>query len=264
MKFITQLNRSFGRGGGFTCAFIDSELTRFIQFLKRRDRGVISIAKGTVLIGQQPSSSVWVFNENTQITRDGTLNNTTESYVWTPACLTAMCDKVTLAEIVPEISTTMTTDHLPHLVDLLESACKHNFLSALLMLGGAIMSFHYEQVAGMYGGCPIVTAIGPTETGKSTSIRAALSLFGMTKDSKGFYVEGSYAYFLERSALSCLPYGIDEVCTTNKQFDFVKFVVDLYGGAKTANLRRGSLMPHSIPLIATNFKVKDDPRYIIK
>ena len=126
------------------------------------------------------------------------------------------------------------------------------------------MSFHYEQVAGMYGGCPIVTAIGPTETGKSTSIRAALSLFGMTKDSKGFYVEGSYAYFLERSALSCLPYGIDEVCTTNKQFDFVKFVVDLYGGAKMANLRRGSLMPHSIPLIATNFKIKDDPRYIIK
>ena len=106
----------------------------------------------------------------------------------------------------------------------------------------------------MFGGFPIVLALGATETGKSTAIKAGLSLFGMAKD--GFYVEGSNGYFMERSALSCLPYGIDEACTNSKQFDLI---VDLHGGAKTANLRRGAFLPLCTPLIASNDVIKDDP-----
>ena len=40
------------------------------------------------------------------------------------------------------------------------------------------------------------------ETGKSTSIKAGLSLFGMTKD--GFYVEGSIFYGEECSVVSAI------------------------------------------------------------
>ena len=122
------------------------------------------------------------------------------------------------------------------------------------------MSSHYTQVVKTYGGFPIVLAVGPTETGKSTAIKAGLSLVGMAKD--GFYVEGSTAYFMERSALSCLPYGIDEACSDNKQFDLMKLVVDLHGGAKTANLRRGAFLPLTAPLVATNYAVKNDPRLL--
>lgn len=65
---------------------------------------------------------------------------------------------------------------------------------------------------------------------------------------------------MERSALSCLPYGIDEACSNSKQLDLVKLIVDLHGGAKTANLRRGAFLPKSVPIIATNDNLKDDPR----
>ena len=45
----------------------------------------------------------------------------------------------------------------------------------------------------MYGGFPIVLAEGPTETGKSTAIKAGLSLLGMSKT--GFYMEGTSGFF---------------------------------------------------------------------
>ena len=93
-------------------------------------------------------------------------------------------------------------------------------------------------------------AIGPTETGKSTAVKAGLSIFGMAKDA--FYVEGSNGYFMERSALSCMPYGIDEATANSKQLDKVKLIVDLHGAAKTANLRRGAFLPLSVPVVTTN------------
>lgn len=40
------------------------------------------------------------------------------------------------------------------------------------------MSQHYSKVIEMFSGCPIVVAMGPSETGKSTSIKAALAFSG--------------------------------------------------------------------------------------
>ena len=71
---------------------------------------------------------------------------------------------------------------------------------------------------------------------------------------------------MERSTLSCLPYGIDDpnmgTYAGRKQLDIGELVVDLYNGAKTANLRTGALLPCSAPIVATNTPPKDDPRYI--
>ena len=260
-KFISNLNKTFGSGGGFTCAFSDTELVRFLQFLKA-DSESIPVSKGSTIIGMQPNSSVWVLNETTQISDDGSLIPPDGgSYTWTPTCIAANCDKVCLAELVPTISPELDVQPSEHLVNLLEQNCKHNFISALLVLGGAVMSCHYQTIVQQFGGFPIVLAVGPTETGKSTAIKAALSLFGMTK--AGFYVDGSNAYFMERSALSCLPYGIDEG-TTDKQLDLVKLIIALNGGAKTANLRRGAFRPLSVPIIATNFMLKNDPRCVVR
>ncbi|XP_064393840.1 uncharacterized protein LOC135341260 [Halichondria panicea] len=260
VKFISQLNKSFGSGGGFTCAFSDSELTRFLQFLKREHASDIKISKGTTVIGCQPGSDVWVFGDDIHIKSNGECISATESpYVWSPNCIMAQCDKVSFNELVPKLSIQSSSmEPLKDLLDGLQIATKHNYPRALLVLGGTIMSCHYTHIAAKYGGFPIVLAVGPTETGKSTALKAALSIFGMAKDA--FYVEGSNAYFMERSALSCMPYGIDEATAHSKQLDVVKLIVDLHGAAKTANLRRGAFLPLSVPVIATNDKLKDDPR----
>ena len=57
------------------------------------------------------------------------------------------------------------------------------------MVGGGIMYCHYNIVAEKHGGCPIIIAVGPTETGKSTTILLILSMFGMS--AKSFYIDGS-------------------------------------------------------------------------
>ncbi len=181
------------------------------------------------------------------------------SYLWTPECIALQCKQVSLSELVPEPITHLSTEPLHELVNHLEVNLKHNFLSGLLMVGGGIMYCHYNVVAEKHGGCPIVIAIGPTETGKSTSILLILSMFGLS--AKSFYVDGSNAYFLERSSLSYLPYGVDDVGGDNKQLNLPALVVSLFGGAMSANCRQGALAPHSLPLLATNYGIKDHPRY---
>ena len=108
-------------------------------------------------------------------------------------------------------------------------------------------------------------ACGPTETGKSTSLKVGLSLTGGQKHA--FYSKGTNAYFLERSALSCFPFGIDDpnmsTYSGRKHLDVGELVVDVYNGAKTANLRSGALQPSSVPIISTNSPPKDDPRLVV-
>lgn len=74
------------------------------------------------------------------------------------------------------------------MVTLVETTMKHNALSALLLIGGAIMSCHYRQIVDTFGGFPIVLACGPTETGKSTSLKVGLSLTGGQKQEQLFLV----------------------------------------------------------------------------
>lgn len=58
----------------------------------------------------------------------------------------------------------------------MEIILKHNFIPSVLMLGGAIVGFHYNSFKS--GSCPVMVAKGESQTGKSTTIRIAMSLFG--------------------------------------------------------------------------------------
>ena len=53
---------------------------------------------------------------------------------------------------------------------------QHNFLPSVLMLGGLVVSFHYNSFSS--GTCPIMVAEGEAQVGKSTLISIAMSLIG--------------------------------------------------------------------------------------
>lgn len=55
---------------------------------------------------------------------------------------------------------------------------KHNFISSLFVIAGAMTALHYNAVIRVNPGCPMIIASGPPETGKSTAIKVALSLTG--------------------------------------------------------------------------------------
>ena len=46
------------------------------------------------------------------------------------------------------------------------------------MIGSSVMVFYFSSICKKYGGCNIPVAIEEPETGKSTAIKAALSLSG--------------------------------------------------------------------------------------
>ncbi len=114
-------------------------------------------------------------------------------------------------------------------------------------------------------GCPITVLKGEPETGKSLTLRCALALIGAVLSS--YYVKGTNAYFIERSAKSTLPYAIDDpllkgTSKTSKanSLDLQELIVDIYNGAKSANANKGSRVPISAPYVATNFHVGSDER----
>jgi hypothetical protein len=115
----------------------------------------------------------------------------------------------------------------------------------------------------IYGGCPIPVLHGPPETGKSKAILSSLSLFGCSDS--GYFVKGTNAFFINRSSESTLPYGIDDPNLKGTKTNFLdlnELIVDLYNGAKSANAHKGSQKPRSSPILATNFNLKNDSRYI--
>ena len=77
------------------------------------------------------------------------------------------------------------------------------------------------------------------------------------------YVKGSHAFFLERASISTLPLAIDDptMAKSTSSLDVNDLIVDLCNGCKTANLRKGSLQPHSIPIITSNINLIPHQRY---
>ena len=68
------------------------------------------------------------------------------------------------------------------MIELLENVMGHNFYPSLLVVSGVVLCFHYSSLAGGNCGCPVIVASGQPETGKTKSIKTALSMIGMSFD----------------------------------------------------------------------------------
>ena len=82
------------------------------------------------------------------------------------------------------------------------SSCESHFqIPTLIMIAGAIQSFHFDSVVECFGHCPILVAFGEAETEKSSALQAGLSLFGC--DEIGMCVKASNSILLERACSYC-------------------------------------------------------------
>ena len=82
------------------------------------------------------------------------------------------------SDVLPTIQLPLSTSPIIRLLSLSKIALKHNFISSLLVIAGGVMVLHYKTLTKLYAGCQIVACLGPSETGKTTAIKAALSLTG--------------------------------------------------------------------------------------
>lgn len=75
------------------------------------------------------------------------------------------------------------------------------------------------------------------------------------------YEKFTNAFILEWASVSTLPFGIDDPAEKpSKGSDLCDIVVDLYNCGKTATLRRGAVVPKSMPLVATNYQLRQEER----
>ena len=95
-RFVSQLNRSFGTGGGFTCSLSDQELSCFFQWVKRSQSTNIAIKKAVTVVGLQANLREWVMSENCYLDNDRKqIEKENSDYMWSFECLASKCDKVT-------------------------------------------------------------------------------------------------------------------------------------------------------------------------
>jgi hypothetical protein len=253
-KFIDQLNYSFG-DGGMSCGFeSNNHVAYFVQSLKRN-----TMLKSTVAVtycGLQPSG-IYAMNANCFINAEGQVVSDC-GLAWINREMFLESDRVVSDDIVSTVTLPLSTAPALEFYVSLKRCLNHNFLPGLLVVAGAVMSFHYRAVIKKYQGCSVTVASGASGTGKTTSIKAALSLFGIST----MYSKGTNAGLLERSARSTIPFGIDDPKPTSKsnQLDIGEFCVDVYNGQKTINLRTGCCKPLSTAIVATNFGTSTDER----
>ena len=240
-----------------SCGFeSNNHVAFFIQALKRNTRLQSRVA--VTYSGLQPSG-ICALNPKCFIDEDGMLISDCR-LAWIDRDMLIESDKVVSNDIVADVSLPLCTKPAFDFFVSLKKCLNHNFLPALLIVAGAVMSFHYRVVVTKYQGCAVTVASGDSGTGKTTSIKAALSLLGIHT----LFSKGTNAGLLERSARSTIPFGVDdpnETSSTNK-LDIGELCVDLYNGQKTINLRTGCSKPLSTAILATNFGPKTHQRYV--
>ena len=265
--FITQLSSSFG-SGGLSCSFNDRDLIQYItwkqKYFHKGQDSAEEAKQGVLQLGKQPCGKVWVLSPNCFLDQDGKEDK--GNYIWlknVPAFKNQAGREISLEEFVcevyqPMIATTSTDTGtlFGTLLKNLRSCLQHNFPSAVLLLGGSVMTFHYRKIIEIMTFCPQVMAVGPPSTGKTLSLQASLSLFG-ANNAKNLYNSCTRAYLLQRCSVSTIPFAIDD---PNIAGDIGDIIMSLYNGTLSANLAQGGLHPLSCPLYCANFDFGSNER----
>ena len=104
------------------------------------------------------------------------------TYIWLDRSLLGEIGNVPSNDLpainLPLYSSLVSASPLVRLLSVMKIVQKHNFISSVLVIAGGVMSLHYKTLTQAYAGCPILVSHGPAETGKTTAIKAALSLTG--------------------------------------------------------------------------------------
>ncbi len=119
------------------------------------------------------------------------------------------------------------TGPFSRVVQTMQIILRHNFVPGLLSLGAAVTLLHYSQLIRKRGHCHIPVLFGHSQTGKTTALQLALSLFGCNR--KTFFSKGSKASYLKKCSESTFPVGCDDPISPKH---VGQLVVDLFNGAR--------------------------------
>lgn len=248
VDFMRAVNRS-SREGGFTCSFVDKEITQFIQFKKRQVE--FPRLKAVPYIGRQDmtdcTSPIWVLGPKLFLDNQGHLiDEGSCDLVWIGHLVSAT--KVAADSSQLPVSRPLGVKSLKNLLATLRIIMHHNFYPSVLALGATAMALHYSTIIKHSHHCHIPFLTGPSGTGKTTALRSGLSLIGAQE--KRFFSRGTKEKYSQHCCESSFPIGCDDPLS---EAHTGQLVVDLYNGAKSTTIKHGEMKPLSTAIVSANF-----------
>ncbi|XP_022810544.1 uncharacterized protein LOC111347576 [Stylophora pistillata] len=127
---------------------------------------------------------------------------------------------------------------------------KNNFPQVLMVHAASAIASNYELVVQEFDGCSIPVLKGCPVSGKTTAMKAALSVLGKKNDC----ISEATSKFIEtKQGISTIPFGWDD-CSCVKTLK--NMAVNSYNACGSANVRK-TYIPRTVPLVTTNLDLGD-------
>ena len=115
---------------------------------------------------------MWVLGRNLQLDANGQeIAVDDQQYIFEESLL----NRVDIPIQVPKVTGSAA---LSKLTSCMKGLLAENFISALFVMGGMVMSVHAELIMKHRKACPMVMAWGPTKCGKTTALNCAAAMIG--------------------------------------------------------------------------------------
>ena len=196
-------------------------------------------------------NSVWVLGPNLFIDRGRKILDAAQSdFVWLGHLHTAPGLPGESAAV--SIMRPLGSSALVKLIDAMQTILRHNYIPGLLTLGAGVMALHYAQLQQKRGHCHVPILWGNSQTGKTTALQCALSLYGCHRNT--FYSRGTKEGYLQKCYSSTLPVGCDD---PQSPATIGQMIVELFNGAKSTLVKSGDRMPLTTCMISANFNLAE-------
>jgi len=120
----------------------------------------------------------------------------------------------------------------------------NNFPQVLMTHAASSLCANFDLTIDMFDGCGIPVLIGHPVSGKSTALKAVLSVFGNCQLANNV----TKKYIESRQAASTIPFGWDDVADVKM---LGEIAVSSFNQAGSATMR-GQCKPHTVPIVTTN------------
>ncbi|XP_070550256.1 uncharacterized protein [Ptychodera flava] len=249
-KFVKAMNNQTQMG--LICSLRKHELFEYVQrkvaayyrtSLERNEPTTPRIS--TAVVGFNKSKKVFVLSNTLQFSENGLL-------LADPPCI--LTDEVKY--LIPSIPLPLcqAEEPLKDLLALMEGMFMHNFMSAVGILAGGLMSLHYLRIVEAFGSCPVIFAFSKdVDTGKTTSLKVLCNLFGVADSFHSSITEAVLKRILSQSTLPCVVDDVDSVRGIEKLA--VRY---FNGGAQTDS--NGTYSPVTTFLCSANFVLGENAR----
>ncbi|XP_028409953.1 uncharacterized protein LOC114532610 [Dendronephthya gigantea] len=198
--------------------------------------------KPVEIVGKQKTDDVWVFNPHVHVDKNGRLIPQDErAYVSMEA---------SSLPYLRNISSDLDDGAAFKRLLVTEKALfQNNYPQVVLAHAGSSMACNYDLILKKFDGCAIPVLMGPSVSGKTTALKAVMSIFGIRK----FTCESSSRYIENRQSNTTIPFGWDDA----SDMKVLKNVsVNSFNGCGSSTMKN-TLQPHTVPVVSTNLDTSE-------